>query len=109
MGYGVWKFFRKKVRLILLQSKLPCPPSTTAFTLIGRQQFSQSETRSSSPSVPSSMTRVSELQKGQEIVVVPSNGLFPFSFQFFTRLAAVFAEEVSSDLLSALNCGGLQL
>ena len=26
--------------------------------------------------------------------VVEHSGLFPFSFQFFTRLAAVFAEEV---------------
>ena len=69
------------------------PLSTTAFTLIGRQQFSQSETRSVSPSIPSRMTRVSELQKGQEMVVVASRRLFPFSFQFFTRLAAVFAEE----------------
>ena len=40
------------------------------------------------------MTRVSELQKGHEMVVVDSRGLLPFSFQFFTRLAAVFAEEV---------------
>ena len=40
------------------------------------------------------MTRVSELQKGHEMVVVDSRRLFPFSFQFFTRLAAVFAEEV---------------
>ena len=40
------------------------------------------------------MTRVSELQKGQEMVVVASRRLFPFSFQFFTRLPAVFAEEV---------------
>ena len=40
------------------------------------------------------MTRVSELQKGQEMVVVDSRKLLPFSFQLFTRLAAVFAEEV---------------
>ena len=40
------------------------------------------------------MTRVSELQKGQEMVVVGSRRLVPFSFQLFTRLAAVFAEEV---------------
>ena len=40
------------------------------------------------------MTRVSELQKGQEMVVVDSRKLLPFSFQFFTRLGSVFAEEV---------------
>ena len=57
------------------------------------QQFSQSETKSISPSIPSRMTRVSELQKGQEMVVVASRRLFPFNFQFFTRLAAVFAED----------------
>ena len=34
------------------------------------------------------------MQKGQEMVVVASRRLFPFSFQFCTRLAAVFAEEV---------------
>jgi len=39
------------------------------------------------------MTRVSELQKGQEMVVVASRRLFPFSFQFFTRLAAVIKEK----------------
>ena len=38
------------------------------------------------------MTRVSELQKGQEMVVVDSTKLLPFRFQFFTCLAAVFAE-----------------
>ena len=40
------------------------------------------------------MTRVSELQKGQEMVVVDSRKLLPFSFQFFGSFAAVFAEEV---------------
>ena len=40
------------------------------------------------------MTSVSELQKGHEMVVVASRRLFPFSFQFFTRLGSVFAEEV---------------
>ena len=40
------------------------------------------------------MTRVSELQKGQEMVVVYSRKLLPFSFQFFNRLCSVFAEEV---------------
>ena len=39
------------------------------------------------------MTSVSELQKGHEMVVVASRRLFPFRFQFFARLAAVFAEE----------------
>ena len=74
------------------------PPSTVAFTLIGLQQFLQSDTKSSSPCIPSSMTRVSEVQKGQEIVVVLSNGLFPFSFQFFTRLASVFAGDQLSGI-----------
>jgi len=59
--------------------------------LMGRQQFSQSETRSTSSSVRSSMTRVSELQKGQEMLVVGTRMLLLFSFQFFSRLAAVFA------------------
>ena len=40
------------------------------------------------------MTRVSELQKGHEMVVVDSRKLLPFSFQFFTRLGSVFTEEV---------------
>ena len=40
------------------------------------------------------MTRVSELQKGHEMVVVDSRKLLPFSFQFFTRFGSVFAEEV---------------
>ena len=93
-GYGVWKFFRKKSTAHSPAIATTCPPSTVAFTLIGRQQFSQSETKSSSPSVASSMTRLSELQKGQEMVVVASRRLFPFSFQFLLGLAAVFAEEV---------------
>ena len=81
-GYGVRKFFRKKSTAHSPSIETTCPPSTTALTLIGRQQFSQSDTKSSSPSIPSSMTRVSELQKGQEIVVVPSNDYFPSAFNF---------------------------
>ena len=42
------------------------------------------------------MTRVSDLQKGQEMVVVDSRKLLPFSFQFFGSFAAMFAEEVDS-------------
>ena len=42
------------------------------------------------------MTRVSELQKEQEMVVVDSRKLLPFSFQFFGSFAAMFAEEVDS-------------
>ena len=43
------------------------------------------------------MTRVSELQKGQEMVVVDSRKLLPFSFQFFGCLGSVFAEEGAHD------------
>ena len=49
------------------------------------------------------MTRVSELQKGQEMVVVVSRKLLPFSFQFFSPLAAVFAEEVGGLFMRIAN------
>ena len=49
-----------------------CPPSTLAITEIGRQQFSQSDTISTSPSSPSRITSVSDPQKGHMMVV----GLF---------------------------------
>ena len=47
--------------------------------------------------------KVSDMQENHSVVVEPKPqgvqvvklfGSFPFSFQFFTRLAAVFAEEV---------------
>ncbi len=37
------------------------------------------------------------------MVVVVSRRLFPFSFQFFSRLAAVFAEEVGSVVVKSSN------
>ena len=48
------------------------------------------------------MTRVSELQKGHEMVVVDSRKLLPFSFQFFSCLGSVFAEEVGD---FGFSCG----
>ncbi len=76
-----WRIFERDGKQAYSASKpTTWPPSTVAFTLIGLQQFSQSETRSIFPSIPSGMTRVSELQKGQEMVVVDSRRLFPFSF-----------------------------
>ena len=55
--------------------------------------------------------RVSDMRENHSVAVEPEPvsvqvvewvGLVPFNFQFFTRLAAVFAEEV---LLINLRCG----
>ena len=46
------------------------------------------------------MTRVSKLQKGQEMAVVVSRKLLPFSFQFFSCLGSVLAEEVGNFLVT---------
>ena len=46
MCYGLWKFFIKIEKFNPPLSRTTYTPSTVALTLIGRQQSSQSETRS---------------------------------------------------------------
>ena len=94
MGFGIWKFFRKKRTLSFSRNRhhlssfnngLHIDWPAAVFAVGNKIKFS-----------------IHPVQYDEGVRVAKGAGdggcafqrLLPFSFQFFTRLAAVFAEEV---------------